>query len=191
MGRQLTTAISDGVLALTCYRLVLYLMIPSIYAGLGFAIQAVAATVGVLRFASDRPSNTVVRWHDYSSWFAAVAGMPLIAVAFCKYVLPYMMNFNFMASMGLILMNGAMDTNMQKLSKQAVSGFAMLTILLSCFYSANVYGFVAAALYVVAAPITGLDGNIHIGRYNIPRLDAFHYVLVAANLLFFKALYRF
>ena len=191
MGRQLSTAISDAVLALTCYRLVLYLLVPNIYAGLGFAIQAVAATAGAYKFASDRPSNTVVRCHTYATWLTAVAGMPLIAVAFCKYILPYMMNFNFMASMGLIFASSLMDSNMQTLCKQAVSGFAMLTILLSCFYSSNVYGFVAAVLYVVAVPITGLDGSIHIGSYSIPRVDVFHYFLVAANLLFFKALYRF
>ncbi|XP_067651580.1 uncharacterized protein [Haliotis asinina] len=184
MARMMSTAVSDMVLALSVFWLVKYLLVKNMFAALGFMIQGFAATAGVARFSSQAPGTTLTNVHKYLSWFARIAGMPLVAVGFCKYVMPYLMNLNFMFSLGVIFTNKLLDESQRSLVNEACSGFAMLTIIAVSYTTWNVAGLAASFVYVVSGLVIGSEGSWG----GMQRVDILHYALVVGNVFFYSAL---
>ncbi|ESO89784.1 hypothetical protein LOTGIDRAFT_204307 [Lottia gigantea] len=184
MARQVSTAVSDLVLALTVFYVVYYTIWFNFFAAVGLLLQGAAASVGVYRFSQTFPLSKVVKAHKFMSWIATVAGMSLIASGFCRDSLPFLMNLNFMFFVVVLIVGQFLEHSQSVLATQACSGLAMLTVILASLQSWNVYGVVAACIYIFAGTQIGVDG-FYAG---IPRVDLLHYALVVGNIFFLWAL---
>lgn len=182
--RSLSTAISDLVLALSVYFLIYHRFGTSLFACLGLAFQGAAATVGVARFAMDRPPTRVLNTHASLSWLAAAIGMNIVAISYTRPVAPTLMTINFLVFVAMLVMGAHLTGEQRVLAKQAASGFAMLSILFSCYLTSNWNGIIGATIYVVAGLVVGSEGVMG----GMPRVDLLHYLLALGNLFFLWSL---
>ena len=109
--------------------------------------------------------------------------MPLLAVGFCHKDLPVMMNLNMMFMLGVLIGSRMLAPGMRKLVIEACSGFGMLTIIIVSLRTWNIYGLLAAAVYIVSGLVIGSEGKLSV----FYRVDLLHIGLVAGNLLFTRA----
>ncbi|XP_076448755.1 uncharacterized protein LOC143285395 [Babylonia areolata] len=185
MTRQLSTSVSDLVLALSVVYFVYCVFWDNVFAALGLLIQGVAAGLGVYRFALSRPDSKITNYHKMMSWTAQVVGVPLLGVGFANNYMPLMVNLNFLFVIAAVVASRFVDDGGQrKLLTEAASGFGMLTVILVCLRSINLYGLFGAAAYVGSGLAIGSEGHLH----GIPRVDILHYVLAVGNLFFVMAL---
>lgn len=187
MARQLSTSVSDFVLACSVYYVVFFLYSKgTMYAATGLFIQGMAASVGVVRFGMRRPeSSPVFRTHKLLSWLAATAGMGLVAYQFCMVYNKITMSFVIIAFAGMVTLTSQfMDANNKQLFVQASSGLSLLTVLILSFINTNIYGISAALTYIITGAVFGGDGVIA----GVQKVDFLHYGLVAGNLFFLRSL---
>jgi len=184
MGRQLTTSLSDALLAWSVLYFIYNVFWSNFFACFGLGIQGIAAGLGVVRFAQGRADGQIYDYHMMSSWLARVVGVPLLAVGFCHKDLPVMMNLNMMFMLGVLIGSRMLAPGMRKLVIEACSGFGMLTIIIVSLRTWNIYGLLAAAVYIVAGLVIGSEGKLSV----FYRVDLLHIGLVAGNLLFTRAI---
>ncbi|XP_050398077.1 uncharacterized protein LOC126815999 [Patella vulgata] len=184
MARQISTAVSDLVLALSVFYVVYYTIWFNFFAAIGLLLQGIAASAGVARFSQSRPDPKIIKGHKFMSWIATVAGMSLVATGFCQYTLPFLMNLNFMFFIAVLIVGQFLEQAQSALATQACSGFAMLTIIACSVKTMNLYGVIAAVIYIAAGAFIGVDGYYS----GIPRVDLLHYALVLGNIFFLWAL---
>ena len=91
-----------------------------------------------------------------------------------------MMNLNMMFMVGVLVANNFLAPGMRKLITEACSGFGMLTIIMVCVRSFNIYGLLAAAVYIVSGLVIGSEGRMGV----LYRVDVLHVGLVVGNVLF-------
>ncbi|XP_045194703.2 uncharacterized protein LOC123550338 [Mercenaria mercenaria] len=187
MARQISTSVSDFVLACSVFYVASYLFIGNNrYAATGLLIQGAAASVGVARFAMRRPESTpVFRAHKLLSWLAATAGMGLIAYQYCTNYGALTMSYVIISFSGLVTISSQfMDAKNKQLFVQASSGLALLTVLILSLLQMNIYGISAALTYILSGAIFGSEGVM----LGFQRVDLLHYGLVAGNIFFLFSL---
>ncbi|KAL4235469.1 hypothetical protein ACF0H5_007105 [Mactra antiquata] len=187
MARQLSTSLSDFILACTVFYSVCYLYHYGImYAAVGLSIQGIAASMGVIRFSLRRPeSSPVFRAHKLLSWLAATAGMGLIAYQFCILYKSIAMSYVIIAFPGMVTLSSQfMDAKNKQLFVQASSGLSVLTVLILSLLNSNVYGISAAVVYILAGALFAGEGIIA----GLHKVDWLHYGLVFGNLFFLWSL---
>lgn len=187
MARQLSTSLSDFVLALSVFYAVWNLYLKSqIFAAIGLTTQGLAASVGVVRFASLRSEmGPIFRTHKFMSWLAAAAGVPMISYQFCVNHDAVTTGHVLIAFSGLVTLSSQfMNAENKQLFTQASSGLGMLIILILSISYTNINGVIAALIYILTGAIIGSEGSI----MGILRVDILHYGLVAGNLFFMWAL---
>lgn len=188
MAQQLNTSLSDLALALSVFYVFYCWMVAGVswFASFGILSQGFAASAGVVRFAMVSPEETpVLKIHKFLTWITTTLGVPMIATGFCEaYKTTTMGNKIIIFALIVILTTRFLPQDMRELTTQAVSGFAMLTIMILSVMHSNWFGLTAAVLYVVAGAVIGAEGHL----FGLPRVDLLHYVLALANLLFLYAL---
>ncbi|XP_005092099.1 uncharacterized protein LOC101857169 [Aplysia californica] len=180
MARQLTTSVSDAFLTWSVLYFIYNVFWINFFACVGLGIQGVAAALGVARFAQARQEGQIYDYHMMAAWLARVLGVPLLAVGFCHKELPIMMNLNIMFMMGVLLGNRLLAPGMRKLIVEACSGFGMLTIIIVSLRTWNIYGVLAAAVYIVSGLMIGSEGKLGM----VYRVDLLHVGLLVGNILF-------
>lgn len=188
MARQLNTSLSDLVLALSVYYVFYWWTVTGVskFASYGILSQGFAASAGVIRFAMVRPEETpVLKIHKFLTWVTTTLGVPMIATGLCEaYKTTAMGNKIIIFALIVIVTARFLPQDTQALSSKAVSGFAMLTIIILSVMYSNWFGLTAAVMYVVAGAIIGAEGSL----FGIPRVDLLHYMLTLANFSFLYAL---
>ena len=72
MARQITTAVSDALLAWSVLYFIYNVFWSNFFACLGLAIQGVAATLGIVRFSQMRQAGQIYDYHRLTSELAGV-----------------------------------------------------------------------------------------------------------------------
>lgn len=183
MARQLSTSVSDFVLALSAafsvYHFYNKLLL---YAAIGLLLQGIAASAGVVRFASLRSEmGPVFRTHKFLSWLAAAAGVPLLSYQFCTNYQAVTTSHVLLAFSGIVTLSAQfMNAENKQLFTQASSGLGLLIILILTITYVNVYGIIAGLIYVLTGAIVGSEGTL----MGILRVDILHYGLAVGNIFF-------
>ncbi|XP_052818904.1 uncharacterized protein LOC128244844 [Mya arenaria] len=186
MARQLSTSLSDFVLACIVFYVVFQLFqIQAYYAAVGLFLQGFAATVGVVRFSMLRSEmGPVFRAHKFFSWLATAAGSGLISYQFCLKYDASTTSHLILSFAGMVTLTAQfMNAENKKLFSEASSGLGLLTVfILSVCYS-NLYGILAALTYILSGAGIGSEGTL----FGILRVDILHYGLVFGNIFFLWA----
>ncbi|KAL3858636.1 hypothetical protein ACJMK2_008906 [Sinanodonta woodiana] len=187
MSQQLSTSVSDFALVLSIvYVLYNWYHRSVILASVGLGIQALAASVGVVRFAMHRSNGTPVFYaHKFLSWLATALGMPLVAYSFCThYRFDTLAIITMVFSATVVASAAFMPTKNREDLTQAASGLAVLSILFVCLVNMNLFGVAACIVYIISGLVIGSSGEFA----GIQRVDLLHYALVIGNVLFSMAL---
>ncbi|KAK7483053.1 hypothetical protein BaRGS_00025716 [Batillaria attramentaria] len=184
-GRQVSTAVSDLVLAFSAVYFVFHVIFVNFFAAVGIAIQGAAAAMGVARFGMAQVDPQITQYHKMLSWLAQVVGIPLLGIGFVHNIMPTLVTLNFLFVIGVVVASRFVDDNMRKLLREATSGFGMLSVILASFYTINIFGLIGAAIYVASGLVVGSEG--YVGDMNMPRIDLLHYCLAVGNVFFLYA----
>ena len=187
MARQLSTSVSDFILACSVLYAVLNMLHHSqFYSATGLGIQGLAASAGVVRFSMLRSEmGPVYRTHKFLSWLAAAAGPGLISYQFCLKYEAMTTGHLVIAFAGLVTLSAQfMTADNKKLFTEASSGLGTLVVLIlsGCYF--NYFGILAALIYILSGAVIGSEGQL----MGILRIDLLHYGLVVGNLSFLWAL---
>ena len=186
MVQQLSTSVSDAVLAAVSYYAASSVVHTSITGALGFILIAVTATFGGARFGSHSPSDNLVYCHDGTSWLATVLGMPCLAAGFYHRTWPFAANLH-LASGILFVMFGEhiITTGTRTTLTDVAGGSALVSILLGSSTTMQLDGIIGAVGYVMASLLVGTTNDRLFGA---PRVDIYHYTLAAANVCLMLAI---
>ena len=184
---QISTSISDALLALSAFNACYNVASSSLNAMCGFFIIGAAATCGIYRFGCSAPSSNTVQFHQFLSWLASVLGMSLLAAAFHRYYLNIIIaNVHAAAALALVLLQQHFAESHVMLITEALSSLAVISILILSILVFNPYAIIGAVLYIVAGLVVGTNGAM----YGIPCVDIFHYVLLVGNIALLMGLTR-
>lgn len=179
MGRQYSTALSDLVLAYSALHAACSVISTNLYAFTGFMLICTAASLGVFRFASSKPSSQLLTWHKYMSWLSSVLGVSLIAIAyFRQFNLPTPANALASLAITLCILKPHLSEKVLSTASEIVSAIAILTIVLLNIFQLNALAVIGAGMYVVSGLVIGTEGEWH----GIAKVDLFHYALVVGNI---------
>lgn len=103
-----------------------------------------------------------------------------MAVGFCHTNMPIMMNLNMITMFAVLILSQMLSAGQRQMATEASAGLAVLTIIIVCLKQINIYGLMAAALYILSGKFIGSDGKMSI----FLRIDVLHIVLAIANVLF-------
>lgn len=184
---QISTAVSDLVLAVATLLCALRVAPSHIFARIGFGIVGGAASCGVVRYAFSSPPRNIAYYHDLLTWLSYVVGIPLLASTYL-YLHSYS-KAGFGVACGAVALVVAwqyLNRDVQKALTKAAAGGSIITILVLSFMHVNMYGLVGAGMYLVSALVIGDRGSIN----GIPRVDLLHYGLVVANFALFAGMYN-
>lgn len=186
MPRQLSTSLSDLILAISAFYVGHSLYNTDFKPAVGLIIQGMAATVGIVRFSMENPEGSFIfKGHKLLSWVAATFGIPAIALGFCDMYGSTVLANKIIIFVAIVaVLSFFLPSRIRQLTTEAVSGFSMLTILILCFMFKNWLGFSAGVFYVVSGLVGGSDGQIG----PLYKVDILHYGLVVGNTLFMYAL---
>ena len=187
MSRQLSTAISDGFLAIISLHASLQVLGISLSGFVAFVIIGIAATFGTVRFTFANPSKDLIAYHQYMAWLGSVIGTPYLAAAFHKLENSvFISNIHLASGFALLVLQSFLSKKVKDISTEVVSSAAVLSLIGICLFSLNMTGAIGGACYVIAGLAIGTSGKLH----GIPRVDLFHYVLVIANIALMMGLQR-
>lgn len=111
-------------------------------------------------------------------------GIPLIAASFSiKYKSSYGSELHIVSGVAGIILSILLP-RFKNACTNFASTLAILSILFQSFHAENVLGMAGSILYTVASIVVGTSGYF-MGYLCV---DIFHYFLVAANIVFVKAL---
>ncbi|XP_064610714.1 uncharacterized protein LOC135474947 [Liolophura sinensis] len=178
---QLSTAVSDLVLAVTAFSVSLLTLSSNSLFSLGMSLQGLAASVGVLKFGQSQPSGWVVKAHHALAWITTVVGLALMSSG---------VHFNqgsTRLAQGLLITTAVftlsvkfMAADTKTLLTKSLSGFSLLSLLFLFVINWNMFGITACALYILSGSAVGSSGYWS----GIPRVDILHYGLALGNLSF-------
>lgn len=189
---QLSTVLSDGVLAAVCLTGASWLWVrsggdPAQRAGAaGVALVGAAATVGTLRFAGH---TELVDIHQTLSRLGSLLGMPLIGIGWLwrGVSLPaaaFRPTIAFFALLGLLAELLSLDA-----WRTVAGGAGMVLVIGVALYrrsAASVPGVLGAALVLIAGLAIGTEGTLA----GLHRIDLFHVALATACTLLLTGLDR-
>ena len=179
MPSQLSTAVSDAVLALSAFHAASQVCYDSFYGMFGFILVGAAASAGVYRFGAPNPGINAINGHQYLSWLASTLGMSYIAAAYHRqYGVYFLANIHIAVAVALILLKQMLSDKILSAVTEVVSSSAVVVTLLMCVIQFNPYGLIGAGVYAAAGLMVGTDGYL----FKIPRVDLFHYALVIGNI---------
>ncbi|XP_077982493.1 transmembrane protein 276-like [Glandiceps talaboti] len=185
--RQLSVAISDFALAVTSLNAAFVILSVTKLGSFGFLLIGTAASCGVVRFASSSPPQHLIGLHAMFSWLAGTVGLSCIASALYRSHGQYMVSSaHLAASLALTAVTRILAPEVQDVASQAVSGAAVISILMFSLFKFNPYGLVGASMYVLSG-IVGTKGLL----LGIKCVDWFHYILAFANVALMKALQKY
>ena len=179
---QISTAISDGVLALVAIRATMGLLSVNLFASLGFGVLASAACFGVARFSQSNPSSLIFSWHTYLSWLTAALGLPFIASGYFRQEnISLMANLFLAVGIAMVVLRKILPsyTTVQE-GANILAAVSMVAILGDSVWRFHVYTFLGAAIFIVAALVIGTVGFL----YGFRRVDIFHYGLALSVIAF-------
>jgi len=187
MVAQISTAVSDAVLALVSLHTAQAVFETSLPAFTGFLLVGVAASAGVLRFRSPSPGRFLLNTHEFLSWTATVLGISCLAAAYHRvYLNVITANIHLALALAMCLLRGSLEERPLSICTEAVSSGAIVSILiLSAFYN-NPYAIIGSVAYALAGLLIGVKGHI----YSVLRVDVFHYILAVANVSLMIGLMR-
>lgn len=185
MERQLSTAVSDAVLAYVSFHAAHRTMPLYISGMVGFFIIGVAAFVGTVRFGLRNPRSDLVAFHKYLSWMGSAIAVPYIAAAYHKQEHSHLLaNVHLASGFGLVTVQKFLSPRVQRLAAEGVSSYAVVSILTLSLITSNYEGALGAVCYITAGLIVGTDGY----WLGIPRVDVFHYVIAVATISLMQGL---
>ncbi|XP_038069492.1 uncharacterized protein LOC119738651 [Patiria miniata] len=184
--QQMSTALSDLVLALTSFGTALFILRQNLFASAGFILMGMAASCGAYRFSRSTPSPQVLYWHQGLAWITTILGTSLVASGFHRWYTNSVMSALHMGSaLALVCLSKATDIlapRTEELLVSAVSSLAVVSIGIFSVLHTNPFGLLGAVLYGIAAAV-GTEGDLA----SIRRVDWFHYLLAFANVVFLRA----
>ena len=176
--QQLSTSVSDAVLAVSALHASWRLLGSSLCGVVAFFLVGAAAACGVYRFAQKTPSNETMTLHEYLSWFATVVGMSYLAAAYYRQEdISIFANLHVALAFALVLTKRHLSEKACQLATELISGIGLISVLLFSIFKFNPYGIIGAALYMTASLVIKTEGYL----YGIRRVDVFHYMLAVAN----------
>lgn len=180
MVQQISTAISDAVLAIIAMRAALGLLSISFLTALGFGLLAAVASVGTVRFVQASPSWTVVDWHKYLSWLTGALGLPCVAAGYFRQEgVTHISNLLLAGGIALVALRRHLSPRMLGDGANALAGCGMVALLLDALWRLHLYVSMGAACFIVAAVAVGTEGNMS----GMKRVDVFHYLLAVSVIL--------
>ncbi|ELU11798.1 hypothetical protein CAPTEDRAFT_220352 [Capitella teleta] len=181
MVQQLTTAVSDAVLALVSMRAAIGLLSVNFFASIGFGLLAGAASFGVMRFSQSTPNWNIVNWHKYLSWLTAASGIPLIACGYFRQEsITNIANLFLAAAITMVILSRYASGKIVTDGANVMAAVGLGTMLLDGVWRLHLYVSVGAACFITAATVIGTEGFINGFR----RVDAFHYLLAISVICF-------
>jgi hypothetical protein len=181
MVQQISTSISDAVLALVAMRACLGLLSINLFAALGFGMIASAATFGVIRFAQSTPSWNVLSWHKYLSWLSAASGVPFIAAGYFRQEsISNISNLFLAAGVAFAVLRRYASDKLVQDGANVLAGAGMGAMLLDGICRLHMYTSVGAVFFIAAATAVGTEGYLH----GMKRVDIFHYLLALSVVAF-------
>jgi hypothetical protein len=179
MVAEISTAISDAVLAASAFYAIYLLKGVNSLSQVGFFTIGMAATIGVFRFGLEDAHSQLIRAHKTLSWLARVLGMALISVSYCqKSDLQLLYQILLAISIALVVMSQFLAPSLMETFSEIVSSGSVAVMLLVNLFYFNPHGVLGAAGYVIAGLLIGVEGKFH----GIPNVDLFHYALFFANI---------
>ncbi|CAH1780569.1 unnamed protein product [Owenia fusiformis] len=179
MVKQLSTSLSDGILALSAFHATYTIGRGNLAASFGFALIGSAATAGVLKFSQESPTDNLIYIHTTLAWLSSLIGVPALGAAYCQHVeLNSLANVHYALGIAAIISWNVLNYKLQNLASTAVGGVALLSIAVICCLKFNPTGIIGAVLYVVAGLVIGIEGTL----FGVLRVDWFHYALAVANI---------
>ena len=188
---QISTAISDGVLAAVAFWSARLAFVAGARPGaLGFALVALAALAGVFRFSV---APAVLPVHSFASGVAGQVGIPLIAAAFVALVFPLNTDVArevVLAALLMILFLTFRFVFPLPIYSTFIGGLAAVAIVAAGARispdSAGIFAIVGAIVLVGAGLGVGTKGAL----LGIPRVDIFHYLTALSMYLLAAGLTR-
>ncbi|XP_022080502.1 uncharacterized protein LOC110973749 isoform X2 [Acanthaster planci] len=184
--QQMSSAVSDFVLALTSFGTAISLLRQNIFASAGFALMGAVASCGTYRFSRASPSPGVLQLHQAMAWVTTILGTSLVASGFHRrYDNSVMSAVHMGSALALICLSKVTDVlsmQTEEFLVSAVSSAAVVSIGVFSILHTNPFGILAAVLYGIAAAV-GTTGELA----SILRVDWFHYLLAFANVVFLRA----
>ncbi|XP_071523682.1 uncharacterized protein [Panulirus ornatus] len=184
MKRQLSTAMSDLVLALSAiWGFRMLHDNPSAehqYGKWWFMLMTLAATLGVVRFGAlfPRYQSSVLRYHTNFSWLCRALGVPCLAAEVCNvYQLPVLSRGFLMSAVATFLASSLKSRHKDHVT-DLVNIASVLTILGLSVTGGNNLLAAASVLFIISG-IVGSEGDIQL--ISMSRVDVLHYTLVAIN----------
>ncbi|XP_072014279.1 uncharacterized protein [Amphiura filiformis] len=185
---EMSTAVSDFVLAISAFGGAMSLVDKNLVASLGFLSIGIAATVGSYRFSRAEPSPTLIYWHKTFAWYASVLGMSMLASGLHRHIdSPFFSATHMGCALSLVVMSKvfrAFTDNIEATLATGVSGAAVISIGLFSFLHSNPFGMLGALVFLAAGAIGAKEGTIS----GVKKVDWFHYFLAFANIVMIRAL---
>lgn len=182
---QTSTAVSDAVLAVVSYAAAISLLrLSRVLPAIGFLLQAVAASLGALKFGMQTPSANIITYHGHATWLASVVGISLIAGDYHLGNHYQSRHFSYIA---ILLFCAIPVVTLAKIFKfwsnkvdiyvtDAIGFTSILSIFLSSIIYPNSCCLFGSLMYVVAGLI-GTQGTL----CGYKKVDWFHYLLAFGN----------
>lgn len=203
MTSQWSTSISNGVLAVTCLSAVwrlhqasanwhlhlLALTIPvyetPVFAMTGFLSIFVAASLGVIRFGTEKPSAKLVSCYQSAMWFASCVGLCFLAMQYnLVYEKYFFCGIHLMDLVIVFLVSYILPQTMVEILHKFQQAAVLMSIIIVSFFGQNWHGVLGAQLIAVAGLSIGTEGKL----FGFPALDAFHYTFACAVYLLSRGL---
>ena len=179
MDSQISTAISDGLLALTTLHAVYKVFIFSYMASLGFLIIAVAACLGTVYFTQQTPSNKLISWHKYITWLASVAGLPFVSCGYCHLGNGTILSNALLAGcLAVLLLQKQLAPEVKAMCGDIMGAFGLVVIAIVSMAGGNSYGIIGVVLYVACRAAMKLNLQLT----GIKTVDLFHFALMFGNI---------
>ena len=187
MPTQLSTAVSDGVIVVVTLQVAAGLLSQCPLAAMAFLLMSTAASLGVVRYAQNHPSKTLVGYHQYMSWLGGVVSTNILAAAFYRQEgVSWAGNLHLICGLCVPLIDTRLPESVRDILTTIASGLPIVSILFLCMWEFNPYGIIGAVLYAGSSWIY-LDKNKPY-IWKMKRIDIFHYGVVLGNVAFMKGL---
>lgn len=186
---QYSTAISDGVLAITTLVMSGKLLAANrLYATFGFLMVTAAAVFGVMRFSQVCPSNGLVSWHRYLSWLAQAVGMSLVSASFLQNHNSFLCNVIVILPIVIAILQGRiLSTSLCATVGELIGSVAVVAMFIIGCLTANGFAIVGTTVTAFAGVVVKTEGQIG----GLLRVDVFHYLLAIANIALTKGLAQY
>ncbi|XP_042874697.1 uncharacterized protein LOC122254906 [Penaeus japonicus] len=184
MDRRISTALSDLVLALSAlwgFRMLSENQTADFQFGKWwFMLMIIAASLGVARFGALLPNyeTGIVKYHMIFSWLCRAIGVPCLAAEVCKYYKFTTAGQGFLLSAVATFITSSLRSQHKEKVTELINGLSVIMILVLGITAGNAWLIATSVLFVLSGMV-GVEGEIQ--SLKVPRVDVFHYILVAIN----------